>query len=44
MMPEVYEEARKRDVEIIAMPTVKVCELLEKLNPGDVNAILHVTC
>ena len=44
LMPEVYEEAHKKGVEIIAMPTVKVCELLEKFKPADVNAILHVTC
>ena len=44
VMPEVYEEARKNGVKIIAMPTVEVCELLEKLKPSDVNAILHVTC
>ena len=44
VMPEVYEEARKKGVEIIAMPTVEVCELLEKFKPRDVNAILHVTC
>jgi hypothetical protein len=44
VMPEVYEEARRKGVEIIAMPTVEVCELLEKFKPGDVNAILHVTC
>jgi hypothetical protein len=42
--PEVYEEARKKGLEISAMPTGKVCELLEKLKPSDVNAILHVTC
>ena len=44
VMPEVYEEARKQGVEVIAMPTVEVCELLEKYKPSDVNAILHVTC
>ena len=44
VMPEVYEEARKNGIEIIAMPTVEVCELLEQCKPGDINAILHVTC
>jgi hypothetical protein len=43
-MPEVYAEARKKGVKIIAMPTVEVCELLEEFKPADVNAILHVTC
>ena len=44
VMPEVYEEARRKGVEVIAMPTVEVCELLEKFKPVDINAILHVTC
>ena len=43
-MPEVYEEARRKGVEVIAMSTVEVCELLEKFKPADINAILHVTC
>ena len=44
VMPEVYEEARKKGVEVVAMPTVKVCELLKIFEPDDINAILHVTC
>ena len=44
IMPEVYEEAEKKGVEIIAKPTVEVCELVKKYKPADVNAILHVTC
>jgi hypothetical protein len=44
VMPEVYEEARRKGVELIALPTVEVCELLEKFKPADINAILHVTC
>jgi hypothetical protein len=43
-MPEVYKEAREKDVRIIAMPTIEVRELLEKSKPSDVNAILHVSC
>jgi hypothetical protein len=44
IMPEVYEEAEKKGVEIIARPTVEVCELVKKYKPKDVNAILHITC
>jgi len=44
VMPEVYEEAQRKGVEVIAKPTIEVCELLKKYKPGDVNAILHVTC
>jgi hypothetical protein len=43
-MSEVYEEARRKGVEVIAKPTVEVCKLLEDCKPGDINAILHVTC
>jgi hypothetical protein len=44
VMPEVLEEARRRGIEVIAQPTVEVCQLLKDLAPDDVNAILHVTC
>lgn len=44
VMPEVYEKARREGVEVITKPTIEVCSLLEDLQPGDVNAILHVTC
>ena len=44
IMPEVYEEAERKGVEIIAKPTIKICELVKKYKPDDVNAVLHVTC
>jgi len=44
VMPEVYQAARRKGVEVIAKPTVEVCELLKKYKPTDVNAVLHVTC
>jgi len=44
VMPEVFEEARQKGIVVIMLPTVEVCSLLEDLKPGDVNAILHVTC
>lgn len=44
VMPELYEEARRRGVEIIAQPTAKACKLLNETDTGDVAAILHVTC
>ena len=44
VMPEVYEEAKRNGVEVIAKPTIEVCELVKKYDPIDVNAILHVTC
>ena len=44
VMPEVYAEARSRGVDVVAAPTPQICDALAKLNTGDVNAILHVTC
>jgi hypothetical protein len=44
IMTEVYEEATRRNVEIVALPTEAACRLIADLEPGDVNAVLHVTC
>jgi len=44
IMPELYDEARRRGVEVIARPTAEACVLLETTDPGEVAAVLHVTC
>ena len=44
IMPEVWEEAKVRGVELIALPTSEACELLGSVDEGEVHAILHVTC
>ena len=44
IMPELYEEARRRGVEIVAESTDVACRLLEAADPRDVAAVLHVTC
>ena len=44
IMPEVYKEARKKGVKLIAKPTVVVCKLVKDYKLKDINAILHVTC
>ena len=44
IMPEVWEEAKARSVELIALPTSQACELLRSVDESPVNAILHVTC
>jgi hypothetical protein len=44
IMPEVWEEARVRGVELITVPTSEACRLLSPMDQGDVAAILHVTC
>ena len=43
VMPEIEEEARRRDVELVMVPTV---EAIDVLNEGmkDTNAVLHLTC
>ena len=44
IMPDVWEAAQARNVELIALPTSRACELLRSLDEPRVNAILHVTC
>ena len=44
IMPNLYEEARRRRVEIVAEPTDVACRLLQAVDPRDVAAVLHVTC
>jgi hypothetical protein len=44
VMDEVYVEAGRRGVEIVAVPTAEACELLKKEDGLDFAAILHVTC
>jgi len=44
IMPEVVEEARRRGVELTAIPTNEACRLLDGLDRGEVHAVLHVTC
>ena len=42
--PEVANEARRRGVELIILPTPEACELLRDLKGGEIFAILHATC
>jgi hypothetical protein len=43
VLDTVPEEARRREVELVVVPTVEAIELLRSEGPGT-NAILHVTC
>ncbi len=43
-MPEVWEEAKVRGVELIALPAAEACRLLASVDKSEVHAILHVTC
>jgi len=44
IMPQVHEEAKRRGIEIVALPTEGACRLLRKLKRKDIYAILHITC
>jgi len=43
-MDEVYAEARRRGIELIALPTPEACELLTGEGDRVAAAIVHVTC
>ena len=43
IMDEVKEEAKRRQVQLLMMPTAMAIEELRK-NPKNTNAILHITC
>ena len=44
VMSEVEEEARRRGIELVALPTEEACSLIESLDRRDVWAVLHATC
>jgi hypothetical protein len=44
IMPQVLEEARRRGVELAAIPTEDACRLIASLDQHEVYAVLHVTC
>lgn len=41
---DVYAEAKRRGIEVVAKPTREACALLADMDAKDVFAILHVTC
>jgi hypothetical protein len=44
IMPEVYEEAERRGVELADVPSEEACGLLAGLDRTEAYAVLHVTC
>jgi len=42
--PDVLDEARRRGVDVDAVPTMEACRLLAGLDSRQVYAVLHVTC
>ena len=43
-MPDVHQEAARRKIELIVVPTEAVCRLLADRKYRDVYAVMHVTC
>jgi hypothetical protein len=41
---DLYREAERRGVEVVAQPTAEACELVRAADDGSTAAILHVTC
>ena len=44
VMPEIREEAERRGIKLVAVPTKEACRLLRDLKPKNAYAILHTTC
>jgi len=44
IMAEVMDEAARRHIDLVAIPTEQACRLISDLHPQDVRAVLHVTC
>jgi hypothetical protein len=44
IMPDVLDEARRRGIEVVALPTADACRLIGERKRSKVRAILHVTC
>jgi len=44
VMPEVFEEAQRRGIEIVAQPTRDAAQVLSESADDELSAILHVTC
>jgi hypothetical protein len=44
IMSEVRDEARRRGIEVLALPTAEACAALGERKRSKVRAILHVTC
>jgi hypothetical protein len=44
IMPEVIDEARRRGIQIVALPTGEACRLVGERTRSKVRAIIHVTC
>lgn len=44
IMQELFDEAEKRHIEVIAVPTKEACKLVSQKKSNGIQAVLHVTC
>lgn len=44
VMPEVVQEAERRKVELVVVPTEEACRRLTDCKDKNIHAVLHVTC
>jgi len=44
IMPEVVQEAARRHIDLVVVPTEQACQLISGLKAREVRAVLHVTC
>jgi len=44
IMPELFEDAQRRGVEVVAVPTEEACRLLSGVGPREAAAVIHMTC
>jgi hypothetical protein len=44
ILPEIIDEAGRRSVDLVAVPTEEACRLIASLDRREVHAVLHVTC
>ena len=44
VLPEVSQEAARRKIELVVVPTEAACRLLADQKDQDIYAVLHVTC
>ena len=44
VMPEVNQEAARRKIELVVVPTEEACRLLTDCKDKNIHAVLHVTC
>lgn len=44
VLPEIEDEATRRGVDLVVMPTGEAVDLFNDTNVSEVNAVLHVTC